>query len=706
MKRALAWVREHSAEYGGDPASSRSPAAPRAATSRRSPRSRRRPGVPARLRGRRHHASRLRAALRRLRLRRRDRPTSARRCATASWAAGPAAAPARRPRGVRARLAAAAASAPTRRRSCHPRPPRHAWSPVEQARRFVARLRGVSREPSPTPSCPGPSTPSTCSRRSGVRHVVRGVDRFLHGSPTTSGRHEPGARDARRPPRHARTPRRASCPRTRGCCCTTRGAARSPHGPVLEIGTYCGKSAIYLGAAARAAGGTVFTVDHHRGSEENQPGWEHHDPALVDPEFGRMDTLPTSGARSRPPGSRTRSSRSSAAPRRSPRSGAPRCRWCSSTAGTPRCTPSNDYTGWAPGWSPGGLLVIHDVFPDPADGGRPPYRRLPAGAGPATSRRSTVAAARCGCYAGRGQPPARRPSADRSGAGHPHSSAAPERAAACWPRGRCPSPGWSRDRASTARTTAAAVYVVCSAGQLTSVGEDVAGPVGAVLVRAGAACRASSRSGPLAVAERRRGRAPARTSPRRSPTGSCRRSGCRARAPRSRPTGCPASARAGVAADRAAEHRVVPVHRERRLVQEQVAVLAQRVAEPAGGQLPLRLRVVHQLGRARRPARSAWKMLELPASSASSLTPGRRPPATRRSRRTAAGGRPRSPAPVARPASSAARTPRRGGPASGARRRPRGRRDMLVSPLASSTAPATSFIGQEPSSRWVARHQS
>src|SRR5690349_6797545 len=65
-----------------------------------------------------------------------------------------------------------------------------------------------------------------------------------------------------------------------------------PHGPVLEVGTYCGKSAVYLGAAARETGGVVFTVDHHRGSEENQAGWEHHDPTLVDPESGLMDTLP------------------------------------------------------------------------------------------------------------------------------------------------------------------------------------------------------------------------------------------------------------------------------------------------------------------------------------------------------------------------------------------------------------------------------
>src|SRR5215510_16590781 len=69
-------------------------------------------------------------------------------------------------------------------------------------------------------------------------------------------------------------------------------AGRSGVGPLLEVGTYCGKSAVYLGAAAREAGTVLFTVDHHRGSEENQAGWEHHDTEVVDPETGRMDTLP------------------------------------------------------------------------------------------------------------------------------------------------------------------------------------------------------------------------------------------------------------------------------------------------------------------------------------------------------------------------------------------------------------------------------
>src|SRR6478672_11241459 len=148
---------------------------------------------------------------------------------------------------------------------------------------------------------------------------------------------------------------------------------RLPHGPVLEVGTYCGKSAIYLGAAAREVGGTVFTVDHHRGSEENQAGWEHHDPTLVVPELGLMDTLPTF---------RTTLARAgleeqvvAVVGRSTTVSG-----WWRTPlsmlfidGGHAEVHAHNDYTEWGRWVMAGGLLVIHDVFPDPADGGRPPY---------------------------------------------------------------------------------------------------------------------------------------------------------------------------------------------------------------------------------------------------------------------------------------------------------------------------------------------
>jgi len=148
---------------------------------------------------------------------------------------------------------------------------------------------------------------------------------------------------------------------------------RLPHGPVLEIGSYCGKSAVWLGAAAREVGGTVFTVDHHRGSEENQAGWEHHDADLVDPATGRMDTLPHLRRTLAGAGLEEQvvavvgASATVARHWRTPLS------LLFVDGGHGHEPAHDDYDAWAPWVQPGGLLVIHDVFPDPADGGRPPY---------------------------------------------------------------------------------------------------------------------------------------------------------------------------------------------------------------------------------------------------------------------------------------------------------------------------------------------
>jgi predicted O-methyltransferase YrrM len=148
---------------------------------------------------------------------------------------------------------------------------------------------------------------------------------------------------------------------------------RLPHGPVLEVGTYCGKSALYLGAAARAVGGVVFTVDHHHGSEENQAGWEHHDPALVDPRTGRLDTLPAFRRTIEDAGLEdvvvavVGESATVAAHWRTPLA------LLFIDGGHGEQPAHADYAGWAPWVMSGGLLAIHDVFPDPADGGRPPY---------------------------------------------------------------------------------------------------------------------------------------------------------------------------------------------------------------------------------------------------------------------------------------------------------------------------------------------
>ena len=148
---------------------------------------------------------------------------------------------------------------------------------------------------------------------------------------------------------------------------------RLPHGPVLEVGTYCGRSAIYLGAAAREVGGTVVTVDHHRGSEENQAGWEHHDPTLVDPELGLMDTMPVFRA------TLARAGLEQHVVAVVGRSATVAALWNTPLSmlfidgGHAEKHAQNDYTGWARWLVPGGLLVIHDVFADPAEGGQPPY---------------------------------------------------------------------------------------------------------------------------------------------------------------------------------------------------------------------------------------------------------------------------------------------------------------------------------------------
>ena len=144
-------------------------------------------------------------------------------------------------------------------------------------------------------------------------------------------------------------------------------------GPWLEVGSYCGKSALYLGYAARDRQGVLFALDHHRGSEENQAGWEHHEPDLVDPAIGVMDTMPIfrrtvhdaglEGTVVALVGESTVVARHWASP----------LSLLFIDGGHGRKPAHDDYDSWVPKVAMGGTLLIHDVFPDPADGGRPPY---------------------------------------------------------------------------------------------------------------------------------------------------------------------------------------------------------------------------------------------------------------------------------------------------------------------------------------------
>lgn len=155
-----------------------------------------------------------------------------------------------------------------------------------------------------------------------------------------------------------------------------RGARSVADLPFVEVGSYCGRSTVWLGGAARECGRTLFAIDHHFGSEENQPGWEWHDTSLVDSRTGRMDTLPFFRATMIDAGL------TDVVVTMVGDSGTIARSWSTSLAflfidGGHGVEPATrDYELWTPKVAPGGVLAIHDVFPNPADGGRPPYENI------------------------------------------------------------------------------------------------------------------------------------------------------------------------------------------------------------------------------------------------------------------------------------------------------------------------------------------
>ena len=147
-------------------------------------------------------------------------------------------------------------------------------------------------------------------------------------------------------------------------------------GPLLEVGSYCGKSSVYLGYAAQSIGRVLYALDHHRGSEENQAGWEHHDPELIDKQKGVMDTLPY-----------FRDAIFAAGLEHVVialvgHSGVIAKNWTTPLSflfidgGHGEEPAKADFNGWVPKVKEGGTLAIHDVFPNPKDGGRPPYEQI------------------------------------------------------------------------------------------------------------------------------------------------------------------------------------------------------------------------------------------------------------------------------------------------------------------------------------------
>ena len=241
-------------------------------------------------------------------------------------------------------------------------------------------------------------------------------------------------------------------------------------GPLLEIGGYCGKSAVYLGAAAAERGHILFSVDHHHGSEENQPGWEHHDPELVDPATGRIDTLPffrrtiadagLEGVVVAVVGESTAVARAWDTP----------LGLLFIDGGHAEAVVNADYDSWIRHLRPGGILAIHDVFADPAEGGQAPYhvylRALGDGYTDVGGQGSLRLLRRASSLDQQGSPHVRVAAAPRrKRQGRADQSLLGEGAVTAGyvaPKSAAVGPPAS---ASAARTTAADVQVGCSSGQ-------------------------------------------------------------------------------------------------------------------------------------------------------------------------------------------------------------------------------------------------
>ena len=145
------------------------------------------------------------------------------------------------------------------------------------------------------------------------------------------------------------------------------------NGSCLEIGSYCGKSAVYLGKAVKENDQKLYSIDHHKGSEEQQPGEEYFDPDLRNRDGDGIDTLPfflETIEKSDLEGFVIPIVSTSEEAYEDLNINFD---MVFIDGGHSEKAAQKDYDLWTQRINAGGLLAIHDVFPNPEDGGRPPY---------------------------------------------------------------------------------------------------------------------------------------------------------------------------------------------------------------------------------------------------------------------------------------------------------------------------------------------
>ena len=143
-------------------------------------------------------------------------------------------------------------------------------------------------------------------------------------------------------------------------------------GPCLEIGSFCGKSAVYIGSACREKGVTLFTIDHHRGSEEQQPGQLYFDPDIYDEKSGEINSLPLLRNTLRTAGLEDTVIPMITGSGVAVRNWATPLGMVFIDGGHSYESALSDYQNWSPHLVNGGFLVFHDIYIDPAKGGQAP----------------------------------------------------------------------------------------------------------------------------------------------------------------------------------------------------------------------------------------------------------------------------------------------------------------------------------------------